>query len=248
MGMARLLAKGWVVFCLFAGGHALRIALTGGVPAPRAIATIAICTLLFAAMGLLFVGGYAVATDHGRPPLLQRLKPHHVLPGFNEIVFLAFVALSFADQIAFAPDYMQSPMVDALKSAIFFVVPGQRALDRALLPCGLDGGRIFASAFAWLLAIIYLGSAVSRLRLAAGLIRIERAKRPEALGPSLLALLLGAAAVVGIQFLYVGTAFAFLPCSAYTEVTGALLVGLAPLMLAYLIVAALANLLATGPE
>ena len=27
MGIARLLAKGWIVFCLFAGAHAVRIAL-----------------------------------------------------------------------------------------------------------------------------------------------------------------------------------------------------------------------------
>jgi hypothetical protein len=68
------------------------------------------------------------------------------------------------------------------------------------------------------------------------------------MGGKLLTLLLGALAVVGIQFLFVGTAFTFLPCSAYTETGGALLIGLAPLMLAYLILAALANLLASGPE
>ena len=32
MGIARLLAKGWIVFCLFAGAHALRIALVSGLP------------------------------------------------------------------------------------------------------------------------------------------------------------------------------------------------------------------------
>ena len=32
MGIARLLAKGWILFCLFAGAHALRIALASGLP------------------------------------------------------------------------------------------------------------------------------------------------------------------------------------------------------------------------
>ena len=113
---------------------------------------------------------------------------------------------------------------------------------------GIDGGRLFASAFAWLLAIIFLASAVSRLRLAAGIIRLERAQRPEALGGATLALLLGLLSVIGIQFLFVGTVFAFLPGSVYTEVPGMVLVGLGPLALAYLIFAALANLFATGPE
>ena len=70
MGMARLLAKGWVVFCLFAGAHALMFALGRGVPPLDAAKTIAVCTLLFAAMGLLFVGGYAAATDHGHPSIV----------------------------------------------------------------------------------------------------------------------------------------------------------------------------------
>jgi len=68
------------------------------------------------------------------------------------------------------------------------------------------------------------------------------------LGPTTLAVVLGIAAVVGIQLLLVGSAFAFLPCSAYVDIPGTLLVGLAPLLLAYLIVAALASLLATSHE
>ena len=60
MGMARLLAKGWMAFCLFAGAHALYSAMTRGEPLPDAASLIGICTFLFAAMGLLFVGGYAV--------------------------------------------------------------------------------------------------------------------------------------------------------------------------------------------
>jgi hypothetical protein len=246
MGMARLLAKGWVAFCLFAGAHALNFALTGGTPAADAIRTVGVCTLLFTAMGLLFVGGYAAATDHGGS-LLQRMRPQHFLPGFNAMVFVVFACLSLFNQVAYAPHHVWNPASRAIVVAMDFVVPGQRAFDQ--LPCHLpNSGRAFSFAFAWLLAAIYLASSVSRLRLAAGLIRLERAKRPEALGDNLLALLLGVLAVVGIQLLFVGSAFAFLPCSAYSEISGALLIGLAPLMLSYLIVAALANLLATGHE
>ena len=103
-------------------------------------------------------------------------------------------------------------------------------------------------AFAWLLAAIYLSSAVSRLKLQAGLIRLEAGGRPQILGPTLRAFLFGIVAVVSIQFLFVGSAYPWLPCSAFADVTGALLIGLAPLMLAYLIVAALASLLASAPE
>ena len=248
MGKARLLAKGWAVFCIFAGGHALMSALQRGADTPDAARTIAVCTLLFAAMGLLFVGGYAAATDHGHPSIASRAKPRHFIPGFNELVFIAFALLSFINQVWFAPQFMENPAAGALKSAIYFVVPGQRALETALEPHGLDGGRVFAFAFSWLLAIVFFASAASHLRLAAGLIRLERANRPEALGASTLALLLGALSVVGIQLLFVGAAFASLPGSVYTDISGAVLIGLGPLMLAYLIFAALANLLASGPE
>ena len=246
MGIARLLAKGWVVFCLFAAAHALRFAVERGASVPGAAVTIGVCSLLFVAMGLLFVAGYAAASDHGNA-FFRRLKPRNFVPGFYGVAFIGFVVLSFIDQAVFAPDNMQNPAVDALRAAMHFAVPGQRALESAL-SCGLDGGRIFASAFTWLLAIVYLAAAGSRVRLTAGLIRIERAKRSQTLSPAAVAAVLGAAAVVGFQMLYMGSSFAFLPCSAYTEISGALLIGLAPLMLAYLIVAAAANLLAVGPE
>ena len=116
--------------------------------------------------------------------------------------------------------------------------------SHALDVCSMDGGRIFAAAFTWLLAIIYLASAASRLKLQAGIIRLERSTRPEMLGPALRAFLLGMVAVVGIQFLFVGSAYPWFDCSAFADITGALLIGLAPLMLAYLIVAALASLMA----
>jgi len=248
MGMARLLAKGWVAFCLFAGAHALYSALTRGQPLPDASLMVGICTFLFAAMGLLFVGGYAVGSDHGHPPLGERMKPRHLFPGFNEIVFVFFVVMSFAVQVFFAPHYLQTDAVDALKAAIGFAVPGQRALQDALQGCGLDGGRVFASAFTWFLAFIYVGSAITHLKLTAGLIRLERDKRPEALGPNLLALLLGVVSVIAFQFLYVGSAYRYLACNVYTGIAGTVLIGLAPLMLAYLVMAALANLRAAGTE
>jgi hypothetical protein len=138
--------------------------------------------------------------------------------------------------------------VSALQDAVFFIVPGQKALVAALEGCSMDGGRVFAAAFTWLLAIVYLASAASRLKLQAGLIRLEASDRPQILGPTLRAFLFGIVAVVSIQFLFVGSAFPWLHCSAFADVTGTLLIGLAPLMLAYLIVAALASLMASAPE
>jgi len=260
MGIARLLAKGWIVFCLFAAAHALRLNLLQGQSLQSAFPGIGICALLFIAMGLLFVGGFGVSAGHfGKEPWLGRFKPHHLLPGFDEAVFLIFVVLSFLNQAFFAPVNMDRytmghlpdsiyRAVDEMQAAIYFVVPGQRALVSALEGCTMDGGRVFAAAFAWLLAAIYLASAVSRLKLQAGLIRLEASDRPQILGPTLRAFLFGIVAVVSIQFLFVGSAYPWLHCSAFADVTGALLIGLAPLMLAYLIVAALASLLASAPE
>ena len=249
MGIARLLAKGWIIFCLFAGAHALRLAILQGMPLDSSLLGIGICALLFTAMGLLFVGGFGVSAAHvSGAPWATRFRPHHLIPGFNEIVFLLFVALSFLNQAFVAPAVVNPGGEQALNDAIFFVVPGQRALVTSLYACTMDGGRIFAAAFAWLLAIIYLASAASRLKLQAGLIRLEAGDRPQTLGPTLRAFLFGIVAVVGIQFLFVGSAYPWLNCSAFADVTGALLIGLAPLMLAYLIVAALASLMASAPE
>ena len=253
MGIARLLAKAWVVFCLVAGAHALRIDLATGLPLPSSAFAIGICVVLFTAMGLLFAGGFGVAGGVAGTPLIERFKPVYLMPGFNEIVFVLFLILSFVNQVVFAPLSVGGGTIGvsagaALESAIYFAVPGQRALVYSLELCSMDGGRVFAAAFTWLLAIIYLGSAVSRLKLTAGIMRLERAKRPETLGPTLRAFLLGIAAVVGIQFLFVGSSYPWFQCSAYTDITGALLIGLFPLMLAYLIVAALASLMAASPE
>jgi hypothetical protein len=248
MGIARLLAKGWIIFCLFAGAHAVRLALLQGVPPDFSLAPILICAGLFLAMGLLFVGGFGVSAAAHQAPWLRRFRPSHLIPGFNEAVFLVFVILSFLNQALVAPSIIDRGGAGALSNAIYFLAPGQRALVGSLRGCALDGGRIFSSAFAWMLAIIFLASAVSRLKLQAGLIRLEAGERPALLGPTLRAFLFGIAAVVGIQFLFVGSAFPWLACSAYADITGALLIGLAPLMLAYLIVAALASLLASSPE
>jgi hypothetical protein len=248
MGIARLLAKGWIVFCLFAGAHAVRIALASGLALDSSLFEIGICVVLFAAMGLLFVGGFGAAAWTPRKPLWERFSPENLIPSFNESVFVIFVVLSFLNQSLVAPQAMERGGAGALENAIFFLVPGQRALVSALETCSMDGGRIFAAAFSWLLSIIFLASAASRLRLAAGIIRLEAAARPQALGPTLRAFLFGVIAVVGIQFLFVGSAYPWLACSAFADITGALLIGLAPLMLAYLIVAALASLLASSPE
>lgn len=247
MGVARLLAKGWVAFCLFAGGYALSgsAALPGAAPAvPRVL----LIVFLFGAMGLLFIAGYGASASHGGAPFFQRLKPHHILPGFNELVFIFFAIVSFLVQAIYLAHNVQGGVLGALQAAIAFAVPGQAKLLFALGSCGLDGGRMFASSLAWLLAFIFLGSSLSRIRLMAGIVRLERKIRPEPLGPTGVALVQGLVAVAGIQLLYVGTLYRLLPCSVMQGIVGDALVGLAPLMLSYLIIAALTNLLALGPE
>ena len=248
MGIARLLAKGWIVFCLFAGAHAIRLALLTGIPLQTSAFAIGICAALFIAMGLLFVGGFGASAGHSRTPWLTRLRPRHLIPGFNEMVFIVFVTLSFLNQALVAPVVIDRGAAGALENAMYFLLPGQRALVHALEGCTQDGGRAFSAAFTWLLAIVYLANAVSRLKLQAGLIRLEAGERIQPLGPTLRAFLFGIVAVVGIQFLFVGSAYPWLACSAFADITGAVLIGLAPLMLAYLIVAALASLMAAAPE
>jgi len=247
MGLARLLAKAWVLICAFAGAHAVRLALAGGDPVV-AVPQVVVSTLLFAAMGLLFVGGYGASGGNWR---LNRIafsdfKLPHSLPGFNEVVFVLFVVLSFVDQVVYAPRHVSGDVVRALEGALYFAIPGDRAVVDRLSACGLDGGRVFAAALAWLLAIIFAGSAISRLKLTASAIRLERAVRPEAISPTAVAGVLGVAAVFAIQCLFVGSMVELLPCGAFAGVGGALLIGVAPLMLAYLIFAALASLLASA--
>ena len=197
-------------------------------------------------MGLLFIGGYGASATGG--PILARFRPHHILPGFNEIVFIGFALASFAVQTIYVPYHVEGGILGALQSAIAFAVPGQGKLEFAFGSCGLDGGRMFAAAFCWLLAFIFLGSSISRIRLAAGIVRLERKNRPEALTAAGQAALLGFVAVIGIQLLYMGSLYPLLPCTVVQGIAGDMLVGLAPLMLSYLIVAALTNLVALGPE
>jgi hypothetical protein len=150
MGIARLLAKGWIIFCLFAAAHALRLNLLQGQDLASSLPGIGICALLFIAMGLLFVGGFGASAGHvTHVPWLRQFKPHHLLPGFNEGVFFAFVVLSFLNQAFVAPGNIDRGAVNALQNAIYFVVPGQRALVSQLESCTMDGGRVFSAAFAW---------------------------------------------------------------------------------------------------
>lgn len=246
MGVARLLAKAWVVFCLFAGAHAVAAAVQSGMPAPQALLQIGLCILLFVPMGLLFIGGFGFAGGIGK---FSRLQPVHFVPGFNEIVFLAFVVAVFAMQVTFAPEKELGGVLGALETAVRFTIPGQRALEGTMATCPTqDLGVAFSSAFAWILALIYLGSALSRIRLAAGIVRLERKLKPEMFGETPLAALLGILAVVAIQLLFFGTAYQFLPCNMLGSVIGSVMIGLGPLMLSYLLVAAITNILALGPE
>jgi hypothetical protein len=246
MGAARLLAKGWIVFCLYVGGLALGRAVGSGVPFGVATGPIIVCVLLFGAMGVLFIAGYGLSAGHVRPLLPGRVTAASLLPGFNELVFIAFTLIVFCVQVFYAPGSHGGGAVDAIEGAIRFAVVGQTALETQLAECNLDGGRLLVSALSWLLALIWLGSALSRIRLAAGIVRLERKQRPEALGAQPLALALGIAAVIGFQLLYIGSAYGLLPCAALGGLWGDAVIGLGPLMLSYLVAAALTNLLALG--
>src|SRR5579872_3422803 len=119
MGIARLLAKGWVVFCVFAGAHALNLAVQGGQSAGVAFPSVLLPILLFVAMGLLFVGGYGVSGGHVSAAF-WRLKARQFIPGFNELVFIAFALGSFINQVFVAPHYVGGRPAEALEAAIFY--------------------------------------------------------------------------------------------------------------------------------
>jgi hypothetical protein len=245
MGAARLLAKGWIAFCLYTGALALG---AHGMPPAGNGWTIVVCLLLFGAMGILFISGYGLSAGHVHPPLPAEIKLQNLLPGFNELVFIAFALILLLVQLFHAPAFHDGPAVNALESTVRFAVFGERALETALVQCRVDGSQLFISALAWTLALIFLGSALSRLRLGATIVRFERKRRPEALGAQPLAFALGLVAVAGIQLLYMGTAYTLLPCRALGGLFGEAMVSIGPLMLAYLILAALTNLLALSPE
>lgn len=244
MGIARLLAKAWIAVCLFAGADALKLVLEGGFDPVVGMASVAICVVLFAAMGLLFAGGFGLSSERGGLRRLARLAPSHLIPGFDEIAFMLFAALSFANLAWFAPAHLTGPITEGLERAIHFVVPGQRVLEAALRPCVIDGGRVLSSSFSWFLALVYLGSAASRVGLIAALIRMERRKRQCLLSERAQAMVVGSVAIAGIQLFYVGSLYPLLPCGMLAGISGALITGLAPLMLAYAVIAALASLLA----
>jgi hypothetical protein len=246
MGVGRLLAKGWILFCAYA--LALAVHKAAAASQMGQAPSMVVAVLLFMAMGVLFAGGYGVSARDGETPFLARLRPHHLMPDFNGIVFLIFIALSFLNQILFAPFHLNGTAVGAIQRAIQFAVPGQDGLLVALSPCAVDGGQAFSSAFAWILAIVFVASALSRVRLAAGLLRLERTTRPEVLGAGVHAAVLGLAALAAIQLLFIGSAYRWIDCHALIALPGAVLIGMGPLMLAYLIVAAITALLATGAE
>jgi hypothetical protein len=248
MGAARLLAKGWVLLCLFAGAHAVRFALADGGDFRVVVPQVLIALALFAAMGLLFVGGYGASSDgfHHHTATLKERKLGVARPYFNDVVLFGFAALSFVDQVWYAPLHITGPITDALENAIAYVVPGQGVIVDRLGQCALDGGRVFESAFVWMLGIVFLASSVSRLRQAADQVRLDRTLHPQSLSLTALAAVLGGFAIIGIQCLFVGSVLTALPCSAFAGIPGALLIGLGPLLLAYLIYAALAVLLASG--
>jgi len=248
MGAARLLAKGWVLVCLYAGAYALRAVLLGGGDLKIAVPQVLITVALFAAMGLLFVGGYGASSDgfHHHTATLKERKFAIALPNFNDVVLLAFAALSFADQTWWAPLHLGGAFADGLERAIAVAVPGHAAIAARLDSCALNNGQDFASAFAWLLAIVFAASSVSRLKQAADAVRLDRTLHPQSLSLTALAAALGIIAIIGIQALFVGSALAFLPCQVFTGIAGALLTGLGPLLLAYVIYASLAILLASG--
>ncbi len=243
MGVARFLAKCWIVLCLYAGAHQLHQSIFAGADSLEALLRIAPPVLLFAAMGLLFIAGYG-ASSYG---FFSGVKLAHLQPHFTDAVFLLFAVMSFANQILIAPHNATGNLGDDIEGALS-LLPGQRAFAEALLPCSLDGGRLFSSAIAWLLAFVLFGSSLSRLRLEAGLLRLERNRRAPSLNAGVAALLLGIVSIVGIQLLLIGTAYSYIPCTVFATVPGQVLIGLGPLLLAYVTVAALTALMATGSE
>lgn len=247
MGVSRLLAKGWVVTCLFAGAHALRTAILNGV-GPAVLQVLA-AVLLFAAMGLLFVGGYGVSRDafHARATAIFKPgKTPRTMPMFNDVVFLVFAALSFVVQVWYAPRHLSGPVTDAVENALYFAIPGNAQMIERLSECAVDGGRVFAASASWLLALIFAASAISRLKQTADAMRVDRMLHPQSLSPLGLAAVLGIVAVVGVQCLFVGAPLTLLPCSTFIGLPGELLIGFAPLVFAYVVYAALAALLASG--
>jgi len=245
------LAKFWLLTCLFAGAHSLRYAVQAGGDPQEAGTQVLVAVSLFAAMGLLFVGGYGVSKDafHTRVAAFFKVRrAPRTMPLFNDLVFVVFVIASFAVQVWYAPSHVTGRLTDAVEGALYFAIPGHAVVVDRLGDCAIDGGRVFASSFAWLLAIVFAGSAISRIKQTSAAMRIDRALHPQSLSPTALAAVLGVTTVFAIQGLFVGSALSLVPCSVYAGLPGAMLIGFAPLAFAYLVYAALAALLASGSE
>lgn len=244
MGVARLLAKAWIAFCLYAGALAIERGLAASLDPVQVLTPVGIGLFLFGSMGLLFVAGYGLSGGHA----WSQLRAVRLIPSFDDIVFIAFACVIFFMQVAYTPTHPLNTGLNALEAAVRFAIPGQRTLEDNLAHCSLDSGRSLAAGIGWILALIFLGSALSRLRLAAALVRLERKQHPDPLGPTGVALAVGVAAVIGIQFLFMGSLFLFLPCPALSGILGDVLIGISPMMLAYLVAAALINLVAAHAE
>lgn len=241
MGVARLMVKAWVIFCLYAGGTALRLSWGGSADPGTLIAAIGLPVLLFLAMGLALAEGSVFLAGHAGllkgHPRFHSIRDWHC--GFNEIVFVCFVLLSFLCQLFLAPRNLSGPLSDALERAVYFAVPGHRVMVWQMRLCMIDGGRIFAASVSWCLALIYLGSALSRLRQSAAVLRLERVGHPDRPVGLMVAALLGLVALAGGHLFYAGAGYALMGCSDLEGISGALVCGLAPLMLAYAVAAAL---------
>jgi hypothetical protein len=72
--------------------------------------------------------------------------------------------------------------------------------------------------------------------------------RPEVLGSTVHAAVLGVAAIAGIQLLFVGSAYGWINCRVLIDLPGTVLIGVGPLLLGYLIVAAITAAAAIGPD
>lgn len=234
MVLARLLAKAWIAVCLFAGAVGLTQAWGEGAGL-LALSLRTVSILLFVAMGLVFaLGGVCLA---GRARMLHRRwrrgHPWHWTGDFDEAVWALFALLSFLDLVFFAPTHLSSPATEAVELAAYVAVPGHRAFVSLARPCLFDGGRIFASAFSWCLALIYLGSAFSRLKMRVVRLRALQKAHPQIAAGRADIVLLSLAAVVGIQLFYIGSGYSVLSCSVLTGALGAATIGLAPLLLAF---------------
>ncbi len=246
MGWARLLAKGWVLFCLYAA--VLALAQNFGA---AHIGNLLIAASLFLAMGVLFAVGYGLSGHNSVRALLYSVQAHHLLPDFNRLIFLIFILLSLITQILLLHNPHPIPLWLGWIAGAMQIIPGQHALLQALAPCAAPQQSallLHGAAVSWLLALIYLASSLSRIRLAAGLIRLERSARGESAGAAWHTALLGLAGIIGIQLFGLGSVYGWTLCQSLTGLPGQVLTGLAPLMLAYLLGTALTAALSLTSE